>query len=69
MRITHAPGEHLVVLSDAEATLLVDACALLVLASQSEPAAQLPPAMTTVLGQLFDQLSSPVVIPAAEHAS
>ena len=50
MRITHSDGEHLVVLSDAEASALVDATALLVVASQSVAGAALPPRMATVLG-------------------
>lgn len=56
MRITHSDGEHLVVLAETEASLLVDACALLVLASQTRPEARLPAAMATVLGQLFEGL-------------
>jgi hypothetical protein len=37
---------------------LVDACALLVLASEASPQAALPPDMATLLGQLFDGLKS-----------
>jgi hypothetical protein len=33
MRITHSDGEHLILLSDAEAATLVEASALLVIAS------------------------------------
>jgi hypothetical protein len=65
MRITHSEGEHLVVLSDAEAAALVEASALLVVASQSIPGAALPPGMATVLGQLFDGLKASAAIPAA----
>ncbi len=64
MRITHSEGEHLVVLSDAEAAALVDASALLVVAAQSIPRAALPPGMATVLGQLFDGLKASAAIPA-----
>lgn len=56
MRITHSDGDHIVVLSDAEATVLVEASALLVVASQSVAGAALPPSMAAVLGQLFDGL-------------
>jgi hypothetical protein len=56
MRITHSDSKHLVVLSDAEAALLVEASALLMVASQSVAGAALPPTMATVLGQLFDGL-------------
>ena len=56
MRIAHSDGEHLVVLSDAEAAALIDATALLVVASQSVAGAALPPRMATVLGQLFEGL-------------
>lgn len=70
MRITHSPGEHLLVLSDAEASLLVDACALLLLASQSAPGAQLQAPMTAVLGQLFEGLRAPAQLSAgADHAN
>ena len=56
MRITHSDSKHLVVLSDAEAATLVEASALLVVASQSVSGAALPPRMATVLGQLFEGL-------------
>jgi len=56
MRITHSDGEHLVVLSNAEAEVLVEASALLVLASLSVAGAALPLRMATVLGQLFGGL-------------
>jgi hypothetical protein len=59
MRITHSDGEHLILLSDAEAAALVEASALLVIASQSVAGAALPPRMATVLGQLFDGLKMP----------
>jgi hypothetical protein len=65
MRITHSEGEHLVVLSDAEASALVEASALLVVSSQSMPGAALPPEMARVLGQLFDGLKACSATPAA----
>ena len=56
MRITHSDSKHLVVLSDAEAATIVEASALLMIASKSVSGASLPPRMATVLGQLFDGL-------------
>ncbi|MEX0588128.1 MAG: hypothetical protein WD136_02630 [Cyanobium sp.] len=56
MRITHVPGEHLIALTDAEASRLVDACALIALATGSVPDAVLPPELATVLGDLFEGL-------------
>ena len=68
MRITHSVGEHLLVLSDAEAAVLVEASALLVLASHSTIAgAVLPPRMATVLGQLFDGLNVPTAVSAPQQ--
>ena len=65
MRITHSDGEHLVVLSDAEASVLVDAAALLVIASHSVPDATLPPEMAAVLGQLFEGLKASSAVTGA----
>lgn len=65
MRITHSQAEHLVVLNDAEAAVLVDACALLVLAAQSVDGAALPPAMATLLAQLFEGLKPAAAATAA----
>ncbi|MCP9783494.1 hypothetical protein KBY83_09215 [Cyanobium sp. WKJ7-Wakatipu] len=67
MRITHSDGEHLLVLSDEEAAALVEASALLVLASQSIAGAVLPPRMATVLGQLFDGLNVPTAVSAPQQ--
>lgn len=67
MRITHSDGEHLLVLSDAEAAALVEASALIVLASQSIAGAALPPRMAMVLGQLFDGLNVPTAVSAPQQ--
>ena len=67
MRITHSDGEHQLVLSDAEAAALVEASALIVLASQSIAGAALPPRMATVLGQLFDGLNVPTAVSAPQQ--
>ena len=64
MRITHSVGEHLLVLSDAEAATLVEASALLVIASQFILGAALSPRMATVLGQLFAGLNVPAAVSA-----
>jgi hypothetical protein len=60
MRITHSQGEHLVVLSDEEAASVVEACALLTIASQSTPQAALPQQMASVLSDLFVGLKAPL---------
>ena len=67
MRITHSDGEHLLVLSDAEAAALVEASALIVIASQSIAGAALHPRMATVLGQLFDGLNVPTAVSAPQQ--
>jgi hypothetical protein len=64
MRITHSDNQHLIVLSDVEAAALVEASALLVIASQSVSGAVLPPRMATVLGELFDGLRVSTAVPA-----
>ena len=71
MRITRCNGEHLIALTASEASRLVDACALLVLASEDAPQAALPPDMATLLGKLFDGLKSATesAKPAPKHPS
>ena len=71
MRITRCNDEHLIALTASEASRLVDACALLVLASEAAPQAALPPDMATLLGQLFDGLKSAAETPkpAQKHPS
>lgn len=56
MRITQCQDEHLIALTSSEASRLVDACALLVLAAESAPQASLPPEMATLLCELFEGL-------------
>jgi hypothetical protein len=58
MRITHADGQHVVCLSDAEALTVIEACALIVVAVQSDERVSLPPEMGRVLGDLFEGLRS-----------
>ncbi|MBD2423373.1 hypothetical protein H6G16_07790 [Cyanobium sp. FACHB-13342] len=43
-------------LTASEASRMVDACALLVIAAESVPQASLPPEMATLLCELFDGL-------------
>lgn len=71
MRITRCNDEHLIALTASEASRLVDACALLALASEAAPQAALPPEMATLLGQLFDGLKSATETPkpAQKHPS
>jgi hypothetical protein len=60
MRISYQQGNHLVCLTDAEAQSLVEACALMVLAVESDPRTTIPPQMGTVLCELFEGLRSAV---------
>lgn len=53
MRVTNLPDEHLIALSRAEGSLLVDACALLVVAARSEEGSPLPKDLQALLGDLF----------------
>jgi len=56
VRITRSDGQHLIVLSDDDAKILMQTCALVVTAVHSQPGLTLPPAMQTVLCQLFSGL-------------
>jgi hypothetical protein len=58
LRVTHCGEEHLLQLSSDEAATLVDACALLLLASNSAPGCQLNGSMSGLLQTLFEQFSS-----------
>ena len=69
MRITRASGHHCIVLTDAEAECLVDACALVVLAGQSSPRATLPPQMGALLCSLFEGLGGVASADAVEMPS
>lgn len=66
MRISHSHGQHLICLNDAEASAVVEACALMVLAFKSDQRISLPPQMGTVLCDLFEGLRSS--LPAAAPA-
>ena len=57
MRVTHLDGEHLISLSSQEASALVDACAMVLIAAESVPEVALPAHVTTVLASVFEQLS------------
>jgi hypothetical protein len=58
MKISHQDGHHLVCLTDAEASAVVEACALMVLAVESDPSVSMPPKMGAVLCELFEGLRS-----------
>ena len=58
MRVTHLEDEHLISLSSQEASALVDACAMVMVAAESVPEVALPAHVTTVLAGIFEQLSS-----------
>jgi hypothetical protein len=58
VQVTHCGEDHLISLNTVEASALVDACALLLLAAQSVPDCQLKPEMARVLATMFEQFSS-----------
>jgi hypothetical protein len=58
MRITQCDGEVLVTLSGPEASRLMDACALVVLAAESVPSVRLPTDLAGLLCDLFEGLKS-----------
>ena len=68
MRITRTEGHHCIVLTDAEAECLVDVCAMVVIAGQSDPRATLPPQMGALLCTLFETLSKPGTDSAPESS-
>ena len=57
MRVTHLDDEHLISLSSQEASALVDACAMVMVAAESVPEVVLPDHLTMVLAGIFQQLS------------
>ncbi len=57
MRVTHLENEHLISLSSKEASALVDACAMVLLAAKSVPEVSLPAEVSQVLAGVFDHLS------------
>ena len=61
MHVTHCGEEHLITLTSGEASSLVDACALLLVASQTTEGCELQPAMAAVLRTLFEQFSGHAV--------
>ena len=56
MRVVHSGGDHLLVLNDAEAASVAEACALMVLAVKSDGRLLMPPVMNMVLCDLFEGL-------------
>ena len=61
LHVTHCGDEHLISLSSLEASALVDAAALLLLASNSTAECRLKPEMASVLQTVFEQFSEHVV--------
>jgi hypothetical protein len=61
LHVTHCGDEHLISLSSNEAASLVDACALLLLASQTTAGCELKPEMAAVLRTVFEQFSGHTV--------
>ena len=57
MQITHCDDEHLLRLNSQEASLLVDACVLVVLAAETVPQGALNPELASLLATLFEHLS------------
>jgi hypothetical protein len=58
MRITQCDDQFLLALNREEASRLMDACAMVVLASQTAPEARLPPDMAALLCELFQGLKA-----------
>jgi hypothetical protein len=58
MRITPCGQQFVVTLEAQEASLLMDACAMVVMAAESVPEARLPADMAAMLGELFQGLRS-----------
>ena len=57
VQITHCDDEHLLRLNSQEASLLVDACVLVVLAAETVPQGALNPELASLLATLFEHLS------------
>jgi len=60
LQITHCNDEHLIRLNAREASLLVDACVMVVLAAETVPIGSLPPDLAGLLASLFEHLSPAV---------
>ena len=58
MRITQCDGEVLVALNGREASRLMDACAMVVLAAESVPEVRLPQDLAVLLSDLFEGLKT-----------
>ncbi len=62
MRITECDGQFLMSISAREASRLLDACAVVVLAADAEPTVPLPIEMTSLLADLLEGLRSPATV-------
>lgn len=65
MRLVRGDDDVLLALSAQEATHLMDACALVVLAARSVPQASLDPELATLLQDLFTALGE--AVPRRSH--
>lgn len=66
LRVVRGDTDVLLALSRQEASHLMDACAMVVLAAESVPQASLPPELATLLQDLFLALGDAVPKPARE---
>ena len=69
MRVTHLENEHLISLNAQEASALVDACAMVLLAAQSVPDVSLPAEVSQVLAGVFEHLSDTAKAVQAQQAA
>jgi len=60
LQITHCDDEHLIRLNSREASLLVDACVMVILAADTVPQGSLRPDLAALLACLFEHLSPAV---------
>lgn len=63
MRITQCDDEVVVALSGREASRLMDACAMVVLAAESVPDVRLPRDLAVLLSDLFEGLRASADLP------
>ncbi len=69
MRITQCDDQFLVSLDRQEASRLMDACAMVVLAADSVPEVQLPVEMAALLSDLFEGLKTSADQPKGSPSS
>lgn len=71
MNVAPCRGGHVITLSAFEAGQLMDACALIILSAEAEPAVSLPPELAATLSDLFiglqDRGAEPTPIDRYRH--